>query len=382
MVQLRIASVIFACLLLLTSGPTWAEPLTCGELVKSVLKQRQLLERFSLSAIDETGEFRMIGNNDQLVVVPLKDGNKVAIRFEDEDPAFEDFASRFLSAAPGIHTPQVRKLNAKEFEPIDKLLRKKIPTLIDLSPRNPAEPIATVVPYFQATTGLKFLNQFPGTAFKWKYRRLADVLKKGKGNESWALKLLSAEWSKLDQATRAVTITDFRSAYPWLQNVSEEMFPEILIKNFRMVRTTSGHLYDYDFIWERLPPEMQRQLANHWAVYTLLGMPDFHATNWLIDGTDIIAIDLANLSKEFRKGVATLALFDQQTPLSGMGLTNKFRKQLIAAIDPELLRYLSRLKPTDIQKFAEKAHFDIEPRQVKGIHERIKKLLELRDIKS
>ncbi len=109
---------------------------------------------------------------------------------------------------------------------------------------------------------------------------------------------------------------------------------------------------------ENIPAEVLTQIADLWAIYTVLGIPDFHAKNWLIHNRHVLGIDLEGKSDDFNDGKITLALEYQQNPFD-IHKADNWRAFLKEKISPEMRNFLTHLQPARLQELGKEQNFPL-----------------------
>ncbi len=130
-----------------------------------------------------------------------------------------------------------------------------------------------------------------------------------------------------------------------------------------------------DQMWRYLDPSIQTKIADTWAGYVVLGIPDMHPHNWMIgpDG-QVAGIDLAIRSGIFEKGIASLPWMMLMSPLGPADIGKEHLHELLSSLSPRMRQVLASLSRDDILAIAAKSQFQISDVQVNGMLARAKKL--------
>jgi hypothetical protein len=257
---------------------------------------------------------------DYVYMVQSRSGNKfvVRLRARGNETSREAFASRFASFfSPIILTPPTLLLSREESLSIHDNLSRSLPDYRRPTVWNSHDDsqLVTLTPFYE---GLK-----QGTDLLIEKRVLGR--------------------DELEQLASRVNV-----------KLVGSLSPEQKVKRIKKV-------FKLSFI---------RQLADAWAVFTILGMPDFHPGNWFYDGKRIFAIDLANHHYSTKtevdpKGKRVVSEFGpsglngrMMHPFGGSELGNDvMREFLLLNVSPDLKKKLSTFTRKELNKVANEAGF-------------------------
>jgi len=142
-------------------------------------------------------------------------------------------------------------------------------------------------------------------------------------------------------------------------------------------------------ITSKLPSSLISQLADMWATYTILGLPDFHPANWFLDADRVLGIDLANHHLSIKR-----ELFDRSA-LTEFGLSGldgrmmhpfggtllgpgKLRDFLLSNVSQSFKDRLKLITLTDLQTLAQETGYNLirkgysPPHEIDDLSARIK----------
>lgn len=351
-----------------------AAPVVCTDLLTanrghSYALEQQILSSVTPDTIDTSGVRSL---SKAVYLLPLKDGNQVVLRISrhESEAEFEAMASRFIQKAPGGNTPSVRLLRQQE-------LRAIMPAGAQAGSHG------TLAVYFSrpAEAGRFYLEDHVATMLR---SGLAEFAKSARGNanfarsENWRKQLRKA-WSESTAEGRASVVEDLRKHFPEVKGATED---EVLESFFQAAPgLINARLDNFEFeAWQHLPPEVRTQLADHWTLYTILAIPDFHYGNWLIHSNQVLAIDAALRSRWFATGSSDIKFPTQQSPIDGGTIAPSFRTKMIKATSPELITYLNALTAKDVFGIAKEAGYNLTEVEARGILGRINTLVKARRI--
>jgi hypothetical protein len=367
-------------LLLLAGAPALASSalVTCESLLRAnaardTTVERAILDEVNTATIDYDNA-RALGAG--VLRFPLRDGNQVVLRLADDTahPAFESFASRVIQNAPGSASPSVKVLSAPEVT----VLLQGSKSFGGLKVRSAGGTLAVYFPQ-PMEVGHHYLEEHVGLEIR---ERLAEYAKiKNFGYSRLLLPQyearLHARWRIATDAARATVGADLRALIAELKDVPDGKLLDAFVDHadkFTPIRIEMLH----EAAWSHLPAALQTQLADAWAILTVLGIPDFHFGNWLILDGKVLVIDAALRSPEFVAGRATLELDGQNSPIAGGRLSPMMRKRLARAVSATLAEHLGQLSNAQLAELAAHAGYPLTVMELMGIKGRVRLLLELR----
>lgn len=131
---------------------------------------------------------------------------------------------------------------------------------------------------------------------------------------------------------------------------------------------------------DRVPEGVRQQLADHWMLYTVLGINDFHNKNWLIEKNTVLAIDVAYRSLAFRKGKESLKLAEQEMPFDWMQAVPDYAfETMVNWASPEMIAFLKTIDNRSIQRIADMSYYPLTQENMDGMTGRARRLLSYRN---
>lgn len=128
-----------------------------------------------------------------------------------------------------------------------------------------------------------------------------------------------------------------------------------------------------------ITPSVRRQICDAWAVYTVLGISDFHAENWLIRDGHVIPIDMAQLNYYFLSGDSSLSITGQHPFGMGSSQNEDFLQAMARSTSSELREFLNRVQrePALVSRIAQQSGFMLRSDALRGVVVRARRILEL-----
>ena len=121
-----------------------------------------------------------------------------------------------------------------------------------------------------------------------------------------------------------------------------------------------------------LPFRIRQDLFDLWTICEVLGVSDFHFSNWLVYRNRAVAIDLGYASQNFVEGSSTPRLKFNPFGLDPIDVNIGLLRQNIS---PPLRRFLEKLGPQEVEAIARQSGFHINDTQIQGIIRRAKSVL-------
>lgn len=350
------------------------------------ISEADYLNGFSFDQIDPSS-VNMLSDNG-VFKVRLKNGAEYVVRFatKDTDLEFESFASNLLREAPHLETPQTRIYSGAEptafYKTIEKMdwgvdLRIKMRQGFGGPAKNGTTQVSVAAYYPKMKIGNDHLADIG--AFDGVRNTITDLSLNPSAMTLDDIErykdLLKWQWDAMSEQAQLALLNDYKQAVPKAKNLTVDVFLAYLQRNVpRFSEQPLDLLVTLGL--QRVPKDLKTQLADHWAIYTALGIQDFHADNWLIFKNKVLAIDLASKGKEFDNGAATLAMFKQQHPFGLHFMNRAILNDLKKNISAEMRAFLSSLDDQKIKMLADSAGFELTPTALSGIRARINLLLD------
>jgi hypothetical protein len=222
-------------------------------------------------------------------------------------------------------------------------------------------PGVTVAAFYPGTRGAAVLESL-GVAGPVR-TALVDL---GRGDPEAANRLFQA-WNAASPEVRQGVIADVRALLPELRAVSDSE----IISHLTRYRDSLPLLKLEGLIelgLNRLPADLREQLADMWAVYTVLGIKDPHDSNWLYWKGKVAGIDMALSPSAYAAGRASLKLDGGFDPIGFSGAPA--RRFLLSHVSPALKAYLAGLSDQEIQALARSNGYNLTDGALQGIRER------------
>lgn len=313
--------------------------------------------------------------------VPLKGDafGVVRVSREVDDIKFEAFGSRLLRSVPGLATPRPRELPVTE-QMVRLFLEKERagpgPDEDLIKQWNQGErPPASLSVFFPMETGAAYLDRLAGFGFRKGAENAAVELRRSPATERASVKARIAEalelqWASLAPDAKRAVLKDLKALALVEKSFGEGSPVASLVKGmdsdnsvvFTQLRESA---------WNHIPAKIQAQLADYWAIFTVLGISDFHADNWLIHQDKVLAIDLAMLTAIFQRGILKASWMAQLSPV-GPPPSEAMRQAMISQVTPSTREFLKRLTRESIKRMAEEAGYAVTDRMVDGMLARAK----------
>jgi len=334
--------------------------------------EQELLSQFSPAKIISAAESP---TGSAVTIVELEGGVKYVVRQPGalDHLDFERFASELIRRAPGGNTPLVRTLGKQETKVALERMRAANP---DLSFGNVDPEELNVAMFYPMQRGKEYLKSESSNVML-SFARNALLAFAINGNPSHREEF-KKQWSRLYPASKQTLVDELRVLSPELSTLTAEnagmKIPEL------MEKTAGAFAPLMQKEIEGVPAEVRRQLADHWILYTLLGIPDFHNNNWLIHHDVVLAIDVALKSRDFVIGTHTTRFAGQEMPLSWLvGAEVPGQKLLVSWASPEMVNYLRDLNGERVKDAATAAGYKLSEDNLSGVLARAKKILKLRN---
>ncbi len=257
-------------------------------------------------------------------------GAEFVVRLADDSSKtdFEEFATQVYNSAPGVFTPPTRRLSTAEMQRLQRILPGNQGSL---SQR------ASIADFIDGKVGAEYLVDINFSFFP--HMLLID--------RSGDLDYYRQRWSELSRERRQKLTDALRD---WSGTSNPNLLLEYLISN-RSDFTDQQIGQMNQAILSLIPAGVMTQIADAWALYTVLGVADFHASNWLMSGTQVVGIDLANPSWELYPNANTiLELPIHQIPFSNGWYTNNIYDYLLKHVSFNMVQFLRNLKFEDLAK--------------------------------
>lgn len=380
---------LFLALFLTVSA--FAEPHENVEICRKILTEKsgrlsaaeaQALASFEVKDIiaERIAELSDSEFGGRVLLVPTKSGHTFVLRGHHEmgQVGFEQFASTFINSAPGGMTPQIRLLSRKTLDAIESLAEAAGKNLFLRGTDSNSGAAASLALYYPAKRGDQYLLETNGATLSFallQFVKAANVAPRVR--ESYLEEDLLSVWNETAPNVRRDVMRQLQEMIPEFKRMGAEDF-------FRMIGAQPGKfankVWAFEAMrvssWVALPKNVRRQLANQWALYTVLGIPDLHRRNWLVFEDTVIAIDAALPSEVFLKGKKELWGEDHEWVLDDGLLSARMISRFARDVDQALIDHLVALTPERIQGYSNA--FKLTETQIGGIQKRAAHLAKAR----
>jgi hypothetical protein len=345
-------------------------------------EEEGLLRAFNINRV-ATGSIHSLSTQTFLVTDAAGIRYVVRVPLSRNGGWFESFANRFINQAENTRAPGMRVLQGPEAKQvIDKIknsndkIKEAFQTVTSdfYTPESKARyaefmanPEVTVAIYYSGLeSGKKYLADIG--AFDPMRTYLVDI-----GNSSLAVvgRDLAEFQANATLEQRKLLVEDIRSLFPGLPITEANLF-SYFAEHWRDFR--AGPIGKLDTIGiNRIPKAMQVELADAQAIWTVLGIPDFHPANWLTDGESILSIDLAMGGSWFKNGDPAIEKHFQSLPFGKTyNPSPRVQEFIYRNVSDKLLHFLESLSAEEVINIAKESNFPITEGQVQGILARAK----------
>ena len=304
------------------------------------------------------------------------EGRAYLLRVEvrgDQNISLEKFASEFIRRLPNTLTPQIRILSVQHSNHLLNLITENNPDgMRRLQSNLPENPRLSVALLYPGESGVESLSRWfvydpvrdylTDLSFRARKVRLVDEAVKSQ---------LRRAWKQLGPENERRLITDLKALYPHTAPIAGHKYQEYFVDAISTInKAPLSQLTHLTLI--RIPTHIRTQLSDYWALYTILGIPDFHVGNWLLRGKDVIAVDLAYHAPQTSTRLETpLTLVDQQHPFGRTAATREVIHFLRLNISPQMKAYLSTVSRTDVERLARETGYPLISGELDAIMTRI-----------
>lgn len=305
------------------------------------------------------------------------------------DPKFESFASNFILSVPGLNTSKVRVLTPKEGKKTIEWIKKRNRDIFSIlhetlveEKKDLADARFTVSRFHQNfKTGHEFIveHDFQSPLAEYLATLGENPIYSGNLSESQinaTAHTLEREWDNLELSGRerqSIFLDNLKQTSDIPKNLSIDSFVPFIIKELpRLGELKVANLY-MQYL-KKIPQNLLTQVADHWSITIALGIHDFHWKNWGVQGSNVVAIDLAYKSNEFEFGKAAYA--GAQNPFGQYPLSKQTLQFLRKSISTPMQDFLRAISRDSIKAVARESQYNITEKQIDGIVLRVKNILE------
>lgn len=345
----------------------------------------------SLTGTNINSDFaKMLNGGGDVFEVKDLQGHSYVVRVEDEGSQsldHERFSAEFARQVPGVAVAATKLASAEDagsllriYERLEPRGYGEIRRIAYRSRKSPDELRLSVTVLLPGESGKKTLERL---TLPDRMRRLLDEISNpengpGRGARRVFMELrtqLNREWTHYPEDLRASLIQDIKERFPSARNRPDEAVFNYLQKYIRKFSASGPHDFEIRRL-RRIDPAFLTQLANHWIVYTVLGIPDFHPKNWLMHDGRVMGIDLAHPPMG-RVGYTPLHLELQQHPLGYGNFSEDIRNLLLGSVSPEVRTYFQDLTPAAVRDIAARSDYELGLVELNSIMNRVRYFVDL-----
>lgn len=191
-------------------------------------------------------------------------------------------------------------------------------------------------------------------------------------------------WSGADKDGKKTIYEILKRYIPELEDVKNAGdIPGVVKNNSKKLLGVRPDPYrDFEIFKSNLPKKIKSDLADSWAMYTILGIHDFHDKNWLINNNRVVPIDLAYpVFKKNRLGQTSanpLAIDGQHFPYHHLSLNDNYLiNSLINDISGETRLYIKSLSKEKIKAMSVQSGYLMPSYELEDIWERVEYLKDI-----
>ncbi len=370
---------------MLVSSELWANE-TDQQRCKVTASRTALLSllRAESSFLSRLSAEAFIGNDFEVLapgVFKVRDRTRTefVVRFPSviSDTQFERFSNRFLRSVPGIRAPEVRLLSPEDSARFLKSVSERKPHAYSRMRRgfqaagldpSAGKLQASYTLFYDAPNGLRATWELGINAqLRQAIQRIAhDELPIPDALKRIYVEELKEGWDKANEAQRMAVFEDVRALFPAARSIGLEDLVPFLSNQLEAIQGSplKGILIEGA---KRLPPQILTDLSDQWAIYTVLGIRDFHPGNWLLMGDRTMAIDSALNSVDFKNGLSSLRLNSHMQPFDKTDPTTEVYNFLLSRLSSGAVKFLENLTADRVRQIAAQSSFPLTDDQLQGI---------------
>lgn len=282
----------------------------------------------------------------------------------------EQFAIAFAREAPGIQVPPSRMLKSDEADAVMAAYRRNPDEFADLKDNFPQHTrgtpkisVSVLAPGVTGTAALKKLGVSDPIA------EIFESIARGKTEirPSTARELLQ-RWALYTPSQKARFISDAKELFPPVKKLANAKVFGALLEDLPLVKGSRFQNLSLHRV-RGLDPEIQKQIADTWIVYTVLGIPDLHPNNWLLQGDTVIGIDLAHPPQRVVSDSPLPP--DVLNPYAPGEPSREMRDFLIDSVSPPMRQYLLSLTPARVREIGSQVGYVTGTAEMEDIIRRI-----------
>ena len=332
----------------------------------ATISEANLLSRFNPAEIHAPN---ILGNNNSVFSVKTSTG-KYVIRIEapHTDLEREVFAITFARGSPMKSFPQVKILSESDTHAVKESFKKLFPGSHQdiLNSKK-----ISISAFYPAKEGTKYLSEL---RLNHPFREiLGNAYDSGEGiteqNVSKLKERLFRTWQSSTPQAQMSFAHEIKTLYPATANMGLDDTFFYLNDHLSMETAENFQLLGL----KRVPKNVIQQLSNSWAIFTALGIHDFHFENWLIHEGIVLPIDLGNpIEKD-----AAMTLMKRRNPFSGHDVSPKILQLIRSNTSPEVIHYLETMNSQTLANYAKTSGYNLSKEEENFILTRTQNLLKV-----
>lgn len=271
---------------------------------------------------------------------------------------FELFAAQ-VAQRVGLLVPQVERLSqSKTLEFLEILKSKKRGFYQDLVDRQlerdlPLEKMqASLASFRPGVRGQQFLES---RQFNERILRLLTY-----AAEPYAIELRArflADWNVMPPHQMEAARVMFRPVAG--ERDAKGLFEFLFDQSPKLDARSRENLIEISL--SQIPREILGQIADAWAVYNVLGIPDFHSGNWMVHQNRVWSIDMAYTKEHHLTygALSPLQIPSRQSPFGFGDMSPELERALMKMVSPRMRLNLKQLSLEQLQAWARETGYPL-----------------------
>ncbi len=310
------------------------------------------------------------------------DGRKYILRVqrENESSHREKFSSLFLSQLANLKTPEIYILDQENSRNIARKLItlgydeiENGTTFNDFTNIESESFYITLANFVPSESGSDYLSRIKSFFIVDKitftyinsYLEFKSEFDREMSEDNFRRYWNPERWSQEQKNLKNLTLF-----IPQLENITYDNALDIIIdhiKNLDISRVEQLRTQLYSFLINDIPSDVQVQISNLWAIYTILGIPDFHPGNWLINKNQVTGIDLTYVFTPPEDSINRVLLEDQLYPYGLSETSYYLSEQLLPTVSLNLKDDLKKISRERILEIAKLSGYSLSEEELKEI---------------
>ncbi len=372
---------IFFLFVLSIHASVASDPRNC---IVNAITELSHLKKFQINELN-FATAKKIAHSARVLKISSNDGSNYVLRISGyiNDVEFENFASLFSQKSPTTRTTQIRLLSHEESKEIfNRIKKEKIDLVREMKKKFHRDTLDIESESFKISVA-HFFNDVDNGSHYLHLKGIEDDLhnviyrsiRDQKLNHTNQLNSkyryeFQRSWNSTHVRDRNFFIKDIKHLMPETKKMTDAEIENYFIENIGKLPHKLDVLLFYKSL-ERIPPSVRFQIADHWSLYSTLGIADVHNNNWLIKGEQVLGIDQAERSEFFTMGTLMPDEdFSLQHPIHSFISPKVIENFLIRHTSKPMQDFLKNLTREQILKIANEARFPITETELQGILKR------------